>query len=274
MDMLRKHLLNSAVTFDPPDRPGRGRVVDALQDEEPYEPDAAGDDAADIEQGEDEIEDGEPEDEELEPEQEPEDQPRRRSGRPASREERRIEALNADKRRLEAEVAATNSRLAALEARLSQPQQRVESQEEEAARLALMSPEERITYRTERSVNTIRAETQRMFGSVQDQADATAFRSLITDKPQYKRFVSDVEKEVTKLRASGVQTPREAVLMFLVGKDALARTEQPRQKARSQQRMREQEVRPESGRSDVRGNRRQSGSASEARERRLANVQL
>jgi hypothetical protein len=263
MDLWKKYLLNTTAAHAPPDR---GRAVDAIED------DQVEDDQDD--QVEDDLDDEFEDDAEGDPEPEPEPAPRRRSGQPRSRAEERIEALSADKRALQARVDAADARLAALEANQGRQPQRQENADDEAARLALMSPEERITYRVERGLAQVRSDTQRVVGSLQEQTDAAAFRTLLAEKPHYKRFSAEVEKEATRLRNAGTPMPREGVLMFLVGKDAVTRADAPRTRRQSQQRMEGQETRPASGRSDVRGDRRQAGSQSQARARRLENIEI
>lgn len=266
MDLLKKYLLANIACFAP-----RGRVADALQDDEPYEPDATGDDADDVEALEAGDEDP-VEDDELAEEEEPEPEPERR---PRSRGQARIESTANANRELREQLAASEARLAALEARQNQPApvpQR--SQEEENARLALMSPEERMNYRLENALAANNNQTQQVLTSIQDRTDAADFRVMLRDKPQYKKFEAEVNKRVAELRAKGTPLPREAVLMFVVGEAAVKSTEKPRTKAQSQQRMREQETRPAGGRGDVRGDRRQAATSGSALERRLSNVRI
>lgn len=273
MDLYKKYLLNSIACFAP-----RGRVADAIVDDsEPYEPDATGDDAADVEaeagpEGEDGTAGDETGDEDP-GEDEPEEyevEPRRPV---RGRAQARIERLSNDNATLKAEIAASAARLAAVEARLNQPATR-EAQADEEARLALMSPQERSEYRVERALANNQRQTADVLQSIQDQTDASAFRVLLGEKPQYKKFEKLVETRVKELRGKKTPLPREAVLMFLVGEAAVKATEKPRTKAQSQQRMQQQETRPASGRGDVRADRRQAGSQVSAVERRLANIRI
>lgn len=268
MDLLKKYLLNSIACFAP-----RGRVADALADgDDGEQPDGFTDDVdPDAREDEELPEDGdeieEPEDGEDEPEPEPE---RRRS-----RSQARIESTANANRDLKAQLAASEARLAALEARQNQPApvpQR--TREEEDARLALMSPEERMNYRMETALSANTRQTQQVLTSIQDQTDSSDFRVLLRDKPQYKKFETEVNKRAGELRAKGTPLPREAILMFVVGETAVKSTEKPRTKQQSRQRMREQETRPASGGGDVRGDRRQTGTSGSALEKRLANVRI
>lgn len=266
MSLLRKYLLSNIAAFAP-----RERVVDALGDETdpPLDPADDQEGAGDPDEFEDEEVLDDPDNEE-EPELEAEPEPRQRT-----RGQQRIERLANDNRGLREEVAASQARLAALEARLVQPQQpTIDQQRDEEARLALMSPEERMNHRLERTIADNNRQTQAVLGSVQDQADATAFRALLKDKPHYAKLSDTVEKRAKELRQKGTPLPREAVLMFLVGEQAVKSQERPRQREQSQQRLAQQETRPSSGRGDVRGDRRSTGSTQTALEKRLSNVRL
>lgn len=267
MDLFRKYLLTSAA-FAPRnegDPPTRQRVVDALVDD--VDPDERDETELD-----DQPEDGEAEQEEdseadqYEPEPEP---------RPRGRATTRIETLANDNRALREEIAASQARLAALEARAAQPASRQEDQRDIDARYALMSPEERMNDRLERTLAASNRQTQDVLASVQDQTDASAFRVLLREKPQYEKFATTVETRVKELRGKGTPLPREAVLMFLVGEAAVKTGGKPQKKAQSQQRMRDQETRPASGRGDVRdSDRRNAGGTMSAVERRLSNVRI
>lgn len=280
MDLLRKYLMNSTVAYAPPDRaagvPARGRVSDAVQDDgEPYEPDAAGDDTADVEAaaGEDDGDyvEGDEDDgaDDIDPEPEPERRPR-------SRGQQRIENLSTTNRELRAQVAASEARLAALEAQMNAPRQAAQpTREEEEARLALMSPEERMNYRLENTIRQNNAATAGALAAVRDQTDRAEFRALLRDKPQWKKFEADVERKFQELTKKGTPIPREAVLVYVIGEAAYKTTEQPRRRSQSQERIRQQETRPGSAaRGDVRGDRRQANSGASGVERRLANINI
>lgn len=269
MDMFKKYLLNTAAVFAP-----RERVAEALADDEPYEPDAVGDDADDLPaEGDEDAVEGDEDLEDLEAEPEPEPEPRTRS-----RGQRRIETLSTQNRALEQQVADSQARLAALEARLSNPQptqQAVEAQQrDEDARLALMSPEERLEYRLNRTLAGHSAQVNSTLASVQDHSDRQSFREVLRDKPQFKVHEKAVEAEFKRLNSLRTPMTREAILMFIVGQKAVQTKGKPQPKARSQQRLREQEARPVSASGDVRGDRRSADSTASARERRLSNVRL
>lgn len=263
MDLWRKYLLNSVALRAP-----RGRVADALQDD----PELEADDEPvtdDTDEADDELPEDEQEDEVDPPEDDPEPEPQ-----PRSRAKARIEALSAEKRALRAEIEASNARLAALEARMTAPQPAQVDPREEEARLALMSPEERMQYRVDQSLARNNQATSQLLGSLQDQTDQTAFRALIRDKPQFSKLAPKVEAKLAELRKKGTPLPREAILIYLIGEQAYGSQEKPRKKAQSQQRMQQQETRPPSGRGDVAGNRRQAAGTTSNLERRLSNVRI
>lgn len=271
MNLLRKYLLNSAAVLDPPDRPGRTRVSAAVQDE-PYEPDAVGDDTADVDAADDDAADGDIVDDAGDPDEtddtEDESEPERR---PRARQ--RIESLSTRNRELQAKVDASEARLAALEARLNAPApQKQEDAREEEARLALMSAEERLNYRFEKSIAQNNRATADMLFNVQDQTDRTSFRALLREKPHFKQHEAEVEKRLRELK---VKIPREAVLIYVIGESAYKSGEKPRKRSQSQERLQQQETRPgASGRGDVRGDRRQANGGISSVERRLANVRI
>lgn len=275
MNLFRKYLLTS-VCFAPRtegDPPTRQRVAEAVQDDD--QPEADIDDGLvddDIDAAEAADDDAQVDDEfsdDLEPEPEPE--PRQRG-----RAQGRIERLANDNRALKDEIAASQARLAALETRMAQPAPRQEDQRELEARYALMSPEERMSDRLERSLNQQSQQTSAVLAEIQDTTDATAFRALIREKPQYAKYATTVETRLKSLKVKGTPLPREAVLMFLVGEAAVKDGGKPQKKTNSARRMQEQDVRPSAGRGDVRGGDRRanSGSAMSAVERRLQNTRI
>lgn len=268
MDLFKRYLLNTAAVFAP-----RERVAEALADDEPVDDLSTDDDIID-----------DPEDDNIDPDDdagaivdgedpEPEPEPRTRS-----RGQRRIETLSTRNRDLEQQVAESQARLAALEARLSNPQQSQQAieaqQRDEDARIALMSPEERLEYRLNRTLAGHSAQVNNTLASVQDHTDRAAFRETLREKPQFKVHEAAVEKEFKRLNSLRTPMSREAILMFIVGQKAVQSKGKPQPKARSQQRLREQEARPVSASGDVRGDRRSADSTASARERRLSNVRL
>lgn len=272
MDLFKRYMLNTAAVFAP-----RERVAEALADEDDlYEPDAVGDDTDDLAEGDEDIVEGDgdapleivdDEDDPIEP------KPRQRS-----RGQRRIETLSTRNRDLEQQVAESQARLAALEARMANPQQSQQAleaqQRDEDARIALMSPEERLEYRLNRTLAGHSAQVNNTLASVQDNTDRQAFREVLRDKPQFKVHEAAVEKEFKRLNSLRTPMSREAILMFIVGQKAVQTKGKPQPRARSQQRLREQEARPVSASGDVRGDRRSADSTASARERRLSNVRL
>lgn len=109
----------------------------------------------------------------------------------------------------------------------------------------------------------------------QDISDKTSFRQLEVTKPAlFKRYATRVEEELGKMRKTGGNAPREAILRFLIGNDAMEGKLAPKKKASAAE--------PGAGainrgklpgaRSDVRG--KTTMSEHEKRRARLENVQI
>lgn len=73
-----------------------------------------------------------------------------------------------------------------------------------------------------REIRAGRGAAQNALAQAQDINDRTAFQALATKNPPlFKRYEARVEEEYQKLRAKGQAAPREAILRFLIGNDAL-----------------------------------------------------
>lgn len=224
--------------------------------------------------GEEEVEAGEepePEqDEEAEADEgeEPAPQPQK-----TSRAQERIRSLDA---RLKAEATQREQlqqQLQQLMARQQADQQRAQkaSQEEQ---LALMDPAERRAFEAHQQATNTQAQLQRVQFQFQDVQDHTAFHSKAVSNPVYAKFAPQVEQALAKLRAQGMNAPRENVLAFIVGQEAIRKaqgTVGAKAKAGAQ-RVASAKGSPVSARSD--GNIRSGGDDLSSLERRLSNVAL
>jgi len=243
-------------------------------------------DVVDLEPQEDadvEQQDLEVEEQETEPEQDEVDaaaaatQDRQEPGeqrQQPTRGEQRQQRLANELREARQREADLNRRLdLALAARSPQPQQG-ESPEARAQRLALLTPEERITAELQEARREFSGELQRMRFSNQDGTDRAAFQAKATVDPLYKKWEPKVEAELTQLRQQGMNVERERLMYYLIGKAAVeARgASKGTQRAAGQQRVRQQTTRPGNSGSDVAAQRRPDRSNS--LERRLENQSL
>lgn len=149
------------------------------------------------------------------------------------------------------------------------------AQEAEQARLAMMSPEERIEYRMNQQEHRHRLELAQVRFETADAADKTNFDALCRSNPTASRLRDRVETVLAAERARGTNYPRETVLKFVIGEQALKgapRAKRRDEKAAEGQRQR-QAGRPGSGRSDV-GNSGGRKDERQARRERLENLEI
>lgn len=262
--MLKKYLLSSAA-FRPDDEAGAG---DTPEDER-IEVDLADDeDAGDpVDEPSDEAEDDEPDgtgDDNAEVEAAPERQQ-------PSRRERQVTELRRARQELADQNATLTRQLDELRRNPPQPQQQ-EDPRAEADRLALMSPEERIQYTVDRSLQRHAQQNQAIQNQLLDQSDRMAFEARTLANPLAKKLASEVERRLGELRGRGQNLPREVVLTYLIGEKALA--QMGKGKGAAQARQRQQQARPANGRGDRGSDRRQRGSDLAALEKRLENVSI
>jgi hypothetical protein len=263
--MLKNYLLSS-VAFRPDDEAGAGDTpederipVDLTDDEEVGDPV----DEPDEDTAEDDDPDGTSDTEGVEaaPERQ---QP--------SRRERQVAEL----RRAKQELAERNATLTRQldELRRNPPQvQQQEDPRAEADRLALMSPEERIQYTVEKSLQRHTQQQQLVTNQLLDQSDRVAFEAHAAANPVAKKLASEVERRLAELRSRGQNLPRDVVYTYILGEKARAQLGQRKGAAQRQQR---QQARPANGRGDTGGDRRTRvrGDDLAALEKRLANVPI
>jgi len=197
---------------------------------------------------------------------------------PQSRGERRFQKLSTTAREaaakaqaLEVEVAQLRAERAQREAQAAQPKE--PTPEEEAAKLALMTVEERVDYRLEKAEKRHQREIALTRFQAADMADRAAYESKAAANPRYKRYAKEVEDLLASERRAGRDFPRETVLRFVLGGKVLdGGPTRDKAAAAGKERIRGQQARADSGRSDraapQRG--RGSGDSIEALEKRLA----
>jgi hypothetical protein len=241
---------------------------DELDTDPAGQPDAEDDDAAG---GADENadDDEEPEQEDASGSQEP-----IAARQPASRAGRAVSALRADRRRQAEELAAVRRELAELRQTRQQAPVVQEDPRVEAERLALMSPEERMEYRLDRSLRAHQQQTSAMVFNMQTQQDKAAWDARAAGDKLRSKLAADVEREYQACIARGQYLPRENIYIYLVGQRFIANRGKGDGKAA--RRVERERVRPASGRGDVQPERRAARGAGTTSdfERRYGDIQI
>ena len=215
-------------------------------EEEIEEADDAG---LDDDEGGDEAEAGEePADEEAE-EGQVNDEGDRRPGRATTAVQKakslaREAAAKAD--RLERELRELRA-----ERESARNQPKVETPEEENARLSLMTAEERMDYKlakaqreNDRQINLIKFQSA-------DATDKAAFEAKGAYDARYRKYAAEVERVLVEERKQGRSFPRETILRFVLGEKVMtSKKDIQRQKDVGQRNVERQRTRPDAGRSD------------------------
>ena len=189
-----------------------------------------------------------------------------------SRGESRHQRLANELREARQREADLNRRLDTLIAGQARPPQG-ETPEARAQRLALMSPEERITAELHDARQSFTREMQQMRFATQDGSDRAAFQAKATVDPLYKKWETQVEAELRTLREQNMNVERERLMYYLIGKSAVEgrQAARPGQRAQAERRVQRQQTRPSNSGSDVSAPRRDR---SNSLERRLENQSL
>lgn len=153
----------------------------------------------------------------ADPEPDPEPEPQR------SRRDSRIERVLAER---ETERAA-RVRAEAEAQTLREERQRHETERTRQAALARENDptvpyEQRIYEYTQRRDKELRDEMAATRSQLFDSSDRSEFASKAASNPVYARYQDRVETRLQEMRRAGNNAPREAILKFLVGEDALA----------------------------------------------------
>lgn len=170
--------------------------------------------------------------------------------------------------RLEGETRELKERLA----RLERPAQAA-PQGPTAEQLALMTPDELITYRLGESDKRFQQTLGQIKWETYEANDRSTFNALKATDPLAAKYADEVETRLTAMRQQGQNVDRERLLTFIIGEKARAgrSVAKQRQTAQGQQRIARQTVRPGAARSDTTGNRGKV-SDQEARDKRLENM--
>lgn len=205
----------------------------------------------------------------------PEPEPRRRQQRrqdpdddglsPAARA--RLEAAERRAEAAEREARETRQRYE----QRTEPQ---ETPEQEAARIALMTPAEIVQHQDRKLERALerhsRAAQQQAFQSA-NAADKASFETFVANHPSpaVRGLAADVERKHAEMLAAGTNPTRQQVLTFMLGERTLKLSGKPgKANDERRQRVQRQQTRPTNAGSDVgRGGRRP-----QTAEDRLANV--
>lgn len=202
---------------------------------------------------------------------EPGTQDRQASDRQPSRGERRHQVLSNELQEARKREADLNRRLDALLAgQTKQPSG--ESPEQRAQRLALLTPEERISETLRESEVNHRREMQGLQFAILDGNDRAAFEAKATVDTLYAKWKPKVEAELAELRAKGQNVDREKLMDYLIGKNAReSRKQGDKQRQEARGRVNSQRTRPSNSGSDTAPNRRDRNTSLE---RRLENQSI
>jgi hypothetical protein len=200
--------------------------------------------------------------------------PSRGAGEPASqsRGAQRFQRLSDDVKAARAEADRARQELENYRREQWQNNQN-RAAEEERARMALMTPEERNEYRFNQQQRTTDQRLQQMELRATMMMDKATFDAKTISNPVYKKFASAVEARFDEQMRKGQPVDRETILKYLLGESALngaGNSSAARKQAR--RRVEAQTVRPSSGKGDTeRPGTRKSSGMSEA-ETRLKDI--
>mgnify|MGYP001579967185 CR=1 FL=1 len=101
-------------------------------------------------------------------------------------------------------------------------EQRLHEQEEAKLRDAKTTELERWQINSNRTLRENKRTSTAALAQAHDLSDKTSFNQLVITKPAlHKRYAERVEAELRKMRGNGQNAPREAILRFLIGDDAM-----------------------------------------------------
>src|SRR6185369_15997121 len=255
MDLLKKYLLTTAMRFAPPDTPADP------EDERIPEPDLDDDEAVTDPVGETDEErdsgDDDDQDDDGELAAGGEEPPARQT-----RGDRTVGELRRVARERAEENAKLTRDMAELRGRLDQisrqPAAPVETAQQRAERMALMSPEERAMEMVNESLQRHERNQQQITNQLLDQRDRSSYEAMAATQPLLKKLAPDVERMRTGFIQRGEQVPnRVAIATYLIGEKVLQ--QQGKGKPAAAARRRAQQARPANGRGDVASPRRERG---------------
>jgi len=153
------------------------------------------------------------------------------------------------------------------------------TEQQEAERLALMTPEERSDYKLEKARREFDQKLGMAHFQAQDQADKVAFSAKVSSNPVFAKYELEVERRLAELRqgnpSKGIppqNIPRIEMLKWVIGDRALAQAGAgAKAKAKGAARVAQQTVAPAGAKSNAAS---QRGRQQDSPEKRLEGVPL
>jgi hypothetical protein len=168
--------------------------------------------------------------------------------------------------RLEREIASLRTEREADRARVV-----TETPEQENARLALMTPEERIDYKLDKAARNNQQQMQQIHFQTADQTDRLAYQTKAATDTRYAKYADEVEAKLAEARRTGGNPQREVVLKFILGEKLLAnQAKSDSQKKAAAETIKRQKTSPMNGKGDQAA----AGRKSNTLAKRLENVEL
>lgn len=135
-------------------------------------------------------------------------------------------------------------------------QQSVETPQQRADRLALMSPEERADVIVSERLAAHEQRQQMLTNQLLDQSDRTSFEAIAATNPLFKKLSSEVERRrAVFVQAGQGVPPRATIATYLIGERVLE--QQGKGRPAAAQRRRQQQARPANGGGDTPNPRRE-----------------
>ena len=132
-----------------------------------------------------------------------------------SRAARRIQETTRLAREANEKAARLERELQELRAERAKPQG--ETPEQEAARLSLMTAEERMDFKLEKASKENQRQMNLLRFQSADKADKAAYDAKGAYDPRFKKYAPDVERLLLEERKAGRDFPRETILKFVLG---------------------------------------------------------
>lgn len=205
-------------------------------------------------------------------------------GQVAPKQDRRTRAVQEAKRvarEATEKTTALEREVAQLRAERQKEASRGETPQEEAARLALMTVEERVDYKLNKAAENHRRELAAVQMSSADAADRASYQAKASLDPRFKRYETEVEQVLAATRRDnpqlGYSIGREEVLQYVIGKRVLAnQTKVAAQRKAGAANIARQRTAPDASRSDRSTQRRggTSGNSLADLEKRLEGVEI
>ena len=191
--------------------------------------DDAVDDNADEDAADDAADDEGAADADATPE-EPADDPAASS---VSRRESRNARQARENRELREKLARADGELAALK-KPQTPADTVAAQRERAERVALMTPEEKANFESQEKIASLQNESRATQLLILDMGDKNEYAVRCAKDSVAAKYKDRVEELLASMRKNGTNAPRDTLLKYLVGEDALKRSSQTVTKKQTQ----------------------------------------